>query len=194
MRSARRSPCRLAESSREARVLRRVQADDRRIEPSTGATQATICFRRRIQPRRPPHTRIRPGMPAPTTGPGTDSVSPKKIVLLVPSAIPRKPDRTVSGNWIVLLVPSEIGLTKVAAKTKISSGSVKKIVLLVPSGMLLPPEPVKKKFELEVPGAMPSSNGLPRLLRRYPKPEEAPTLHEKYKYRRTIPPGLSLGC
>ena len=112
------------------------------------------------------------------SGTAVSSVSPKKIVLLVPSAIPRNPDRTVSGNWIVLLVPSEIGLTKVAAKTKISSGSVKKIVLLVPSGMLLPPEPVKKKFELEAPGAMPFWNGLPKLSRRYPKPEDAFTLHE----------------
>ena len=91
-------------------------------------------------------------------------------MLLVPSVIsrsidPRKPNWTgISGNWIVLLVPSVIGLTtNVAAKTKIWRDSGNMMVLLVASTMLEPASPAStnKKIELDVPGAMPAVNGFP---------------------------------
>ena len=41
------------------------------LQTSLTCYVVAACFRRRIQPSNPPHARIRPGMPAPTTGPGT---------------------------------------------------------------------------------------------------------------------------
>ena len=38
-----------------------------------------IFFRRRHQPRRPPHAKIRPGRPAPAIGPGTDAVESTRV-------------------------------------------------------------------------------------------------------------------
>ena len=47
--------------------------------------QAAFCRRRR-QPRRPPLAKIRPGMPAPTTGPGTSVAVEKVVPMAIPSA------------------------------------------------------------------------------------------------------------
>jgi hypothetical protein len=83
-----------------------------------------IFFRRRHQPRRPPHATIRPGRPAPTTGPGT-TTEPEAIVIV--STKKSHPLMSASG---VVKVTEVIGSAAVDAREMLPNALVDELAAI----------------------------------------------------------------
>ena len=76
---------------------------DLRVNEYTASLVQALFRRRRHQPRRPPPAKIRPGRPAPATGPGTADGSDMVTVIRSSVAVAKitlvDPTRLANVNW-----------------------------------------------------------------------------------------------